>query len=446
MTYLAITDHQTTINFNSDGILLERYVPTWSNEGNITETIEIAITGSTVSEIVDKIRAIEKAITTSQHYQDNRLGKQWYIQITPNDMTTVLESPIYSGRVVLSDNALRWPLRNKRVRAGVVIERANWWEKTTEEEIPLTNGNGSGVTGGINVFNCNDGSGTTPNKRNNYVEMSNLGGELPARCRIEIVNWYNSSSRLYNIWIGKNAFSNPSSFTHVIEGESASYGGTNMSGSFSGGYTRLFTWSGDAKAYIAQWSLAPSMLEAGGGRWFKVYAALTNTLDNIYMQLKLTFPSGVPLTILQQDQEKLVNTNYKFSELGTLQLPPWLEDITGLYPIDLTLFARKTGGGSFGIDFLYFMPAEGFLLLSPKGYGLAYLTRVVYDGMNEVVYSDWWSPSGKASHYMRYGADLLLEPGITNRLYFQQSCNTGDINIDRLIRVRVYYKARYGTI
>ena len=445
MTYLAMTDRTTTINLNGDGIVLSRYVPASGGVENVTETIEVWLTGSTAAAVMELLRRIERALSVTAQYSDNRIGKQWYLLIQPTGMTDTLESPIYGGKVVMGENALRWPLGNKRMKIGIVVERAGWWEKTTEDEVSLSNGNGSG-TGGINVYNCNDGSGTAPNKRNNYVEMSNLGGDLPARCRIEMTNLYNSESRLYYVWIGRNAYSSPATFTHVIEGESASWGGSNISGSFSGGYTRVFTWSGNAQANVGRWALAGSMLQAGGGRWFRVYGALTNVLGSLYVQCKLTFPSGVPLTVLGQDYERLIDTNVKFAELGTLQLPPWLEDMTSLYPLDLSLYARKSGGGSFGIDFLMFMPAEGFMLFSPRGYGLAYLTRLVYDGMKGVVYSDGWTPSGKVAHYMRYGDEIMLEPGMTQRLYFQQSGNTGDIDIGRKLSVRVYYKKRYGTI
>lgn len=446
MTYLALTDHTTTINLSGDGNYLYSYMPSPGGTERVTETIEVGMGGSTAAEVLEGIRDVEQALRLTRQYDENYEGKQWYLQFQPNGASEVLESPVYGGRVEVNRNALRWQLENKQVSVGIVVERAGWWEGTSDVEVGLTNGNGTSVTGGINVFNCNDGSGISPNIRNNYVEISGLNGDMPARCKIEMTNMYNSSTRAYNIWVSRNAFSNASSFGHVIEGESASSGGSNAAGSYSGGYTRVFTWSGDAQTNIGWWALSASLLESCGGRWFKVFGALSNILDPVYVQVKLTFPSGTPLTVLGQDGEVLLDGVHKFAELGTIQLPPWLVDMSDLYPLDLSLYARKSGGGTLGIDFLYLMPAECFAVFKPKGYGLAYLAKLVYDGINGVVYSDGWSPSGKVAHYMRYGSEIELEPGITQRLYFEHDSTTGSADIDRKLIVRVWYRARYGTI
>jgi len=449
MTYLAITDGSTTISLVSDGIYLVDFVPRYeAGAVRITDSIDLRITATNQQNLLNTIRNIESILELSRSYHDNYQGKKAYLLYKPEDNATLVRSPIYNGRIVLGSGATHYKLTNLNLDANLIIERAPYWEYYDLITLTLSNPNGTG-SGGINVFNCNDGSGTVPNKRYNYVQIdaSNVTGNLPAPAVITVINGYDDSARLNEIYISHNVFSNPSSFQHTLEGERASYGGSNVSGSgYSGGYYRNITWTGDAQALIAYWQLPSNVITYGGGRWFKVFAALASTpASGTYIQSKITFPSGTPLTVIQEDQEILL-PNSKFVEIGTFQLPPWLIEQSNLYNLDLVLHGRKTGGGQIAIDFLYFMPAEGFALWKPRGYGLAYPTSLTVDYIENQAYVEGYSPGGKAAIYMLFGKPVLLVPGKTQRLYFHQIGNTGDVNINRKIIVTMSYRPRYGTL
>ena len=60
---------------------------------------------------------------------------------------------------------------------------------------------------GLTVYNTNNGTGTAPNKRVNYVGIAgaNVAGSIPTPPRIEITNTYSSgTTRLSNFWIGRS--------------------------------------------------------------------------------------------------------------------------------------------------------------------------------------------------------------------------------------------------
>ncbi|MEM4234925.1 MAG: hypothetical protein QXU75_07235 [Candidatus Methanomethylicaceae archaeon] len=450
MTYLALESGSTLIDLTSDGMYLVDYVPRYSfGEKISTETIDVRFGGASVSAIASKIRAIEMSLLLAKAYQDNRQGQPCYLIYQPANGLPTVRSRVVGGQIILGDRATHYKISNLNMDAGIIIERENYWEATAETEIPLTNGNGTNVTGGINVLNCNDGSGTPPNKRNNYVQIAStaISGNLPAPAKIVVQNNYDSPTRLGEIYVSLNVYSNPAAFTHIIEGESAQYGGSNVSSSsYSGGYYRNITWTGDAQAYIANWQIPSGTIANGGGRWFKIFAALVSTPQpGTYVQSKLTFPTGAPLTIIQEDQEILLPSSDQFVEIGTFQIPPWLIDQTLLYPLDLILYGRRVGGGALAIDFLYIMPADSFNLWKPRGYGLAYTTYLTVDYIEKQSYVEGYSPGGKSSIYMLFGNPIELIPGMTQRLYFSQRGVTGDININRKILVRLFYRARYGT-
>jgi len=450
MTYLLLQSGSDTVNLTADGVYLMDYVPRYdSNAESLTESIDVRITGTSSSAIADKIRSIERFFELTKNYYDNRQGVPCYLLYQADSSLPVVQSRLLNGRVIASDKLSHYKLLNKSVDVGLVIERLPFWESFSETELPLTNGNGTNVTGGINVFNCNDGSGSPPNKRNNYVQISgsHVGGNLPAPVRVWLQNLYDSSNRISNLYLSQNVFSNPSSFTHIIEGERAAWGGSNVASSgASAGYYRNITWSGNNQTIIARYSLPSSIISNGGGRYFKIYAALMNSVSNTYIQARITFPSGYPITIIQEDQEILIPTGERFIEIGTLQIPPWLIDQNDLYSLDLSLYGRKSGGGALAIDFLYLMPAESFVLWKPRGYGLAHTTQLTVDYIEDQSYVEGYSPGGKASIYMLFGKPITLIPNRTQRLYFQQSGDTGDLDINRKILVRVFYRARYGTL
>lgn len=443
---------ETTVVLNAaNGYYLLEYTPASASSANnaltttVTETLSFLFTGTTQAAIEEKIRAIEQIFRLTEQYRDNLRGKQLWLYFQPDGANDMLRSPIVSGRVTPDKSALDYSWGLKKIKVALIIEREAWWETTTDEEVPLTNGNGTEVTGGINIFNCNDGNGISPNKRDNYVEIASgaIGGDLPARFRLEITNTYDVSNRLSNLWIGHNVFSNPTSFPHVIEGESATYGGSNVSSSsYSGGYARQLTISGSSQGLLAYWALSSTLLGNAAGKWFKIIAVLTNTPPSgTYIQAKLTFPSGSPLTPVMQDQEIGLMSNMKIQELGTLQLPPWLVDTTSLYPLDLTLYGRLTGGGTITIDYMMLMPVEGLRLLRPQGYGMPYGYKLVDDGINDLLYVS--VAEAKAAYYMELGDRLFLEPNRAQRLYFLMNEVLGDVPIMRTATVRLYYRRRY---
>lgn len=444
---LTLQNDIDTIALNSSPSIVLNYVPEYSLSGVVTETIEILLRDTAVN-MRAFVERIEKALVLADGYTRDRHGKRlWLLYQHASGMMPTLRSPVLRGRVELDRGTQRIGWTSKSVKLAIIIERESWWEETTDTAVPLTNGNATRTTSGINVYNCNDGSGTPPNKRHNYVEIlgSDISGNIPGACRLEMTNKYNDSSRTYDIYVAQNVFA-PSSLAHIIEGESTTFGSAISNSGCSGGAYRQLTWSGDSQVIIALYNLSSSFVSDAKGYYYKIFCRFASTpQSNTYLQAALTFPQNAPVTVLQQSPEVKLSLE-TLQEIGTMQIPPWLVGQSDLYPLDLTLRARRSGGGTLNIDYIMFCPLNGYRAYIPQGYGLAYDTRLVDDGIADALYTDGWTPSGKTSHYSAVGERLMLHPSVTQRLYFLQANGTGGSEITRVLNIKLYYRARYGTI
>jgi len=323
--------------------------------------------------------------------------------------------------------------RIQRNAAPITLQftRVNYWEGA-ETAVPLTNLNGSNNITGLNVYNRNDATGTAPNRKCNYVTIagSSITGELPAPFRVEMVNNFNNTVRLGTLWMTQNVHSNPLSLDPNLAG-----------------YANIIE-SGSAKTKTKYWTLSTATLNACSGQWFKIMGGIATThIDqSTWYSTALYFPSGGTDLIMLQKSEEVAVTRDGIHDLGTLQIPPWnvgLEDQTS---IDLVLYVRKTGGFWSELSFAQLWPVTGFRELEPQGYGAAYGVRIADDGMNDTVWTDGWAGGGRAGHYIGLGERGALVPGRDQRLWFLQTGITGDIDAERVLSVKVFYRPRRMTI
>jgi len=232
----SLTDGTTTISLTTSGIMLENYgmaAPQSELDQpapvSVTDTVDIYISGATGAAVQTAARALDALLAQAIRRRAERTGPRVYVQAQLDSDTGVWRSELLNGRMELQEDALAvWA--NKLARGTLYLERVPYWEGP-ETGIPLANGNGtwdgSSATG-LAVYNCNDASGTAPNKRNNYVQIAAnaVGGNLPAPVQLELTNNTGSSVTYYEIFCANNAFSAPSSFGHVLQAESAVVSGS----------------------------------------------------------------------------------------------------------------------------------------------------------------------------------------------------------------------------
>jgi len=442
MRLILKSDVGTTINLHQSGcILLDGYYPETTNlDEHITESIDVRINGAYAT-IQAKLRDINRMLVYASENKIGPLGV--WLEFAYDDSDELWRSRVYGG-LIDYDGQMSYRLKRSHLKIGLILERDGFWEGP-EAQIPLTNGNGTNNITGLNVYNCNDGEGASPNKRHNYVEIgaASVGGDLPAPIRLEMTNNFDSTSRLNCVWLSHNQNAYPALFQHILEAEDAVYGGSVIDDpNYSAGKYSTFTWADDNLSNRARWILDKTYLNRANKRWFKIIAIFKFPIaSGIRLQCKITFPSGTPLTEVASSQE-VISTTSLIQEIGELQIPPWLLSSGDLSAVDLSLYARKTGGGSLNIDFLQISPVDAFRVLVPRGYGAAYTIRVVDDGIDDQIWTDGWADGGKTGHYTSIGNRIKLFPGTVQRIYFLMNSTSGGMVIDRTLSVKAFYRPR----
>jgi hypothetical protein len=464
MMLLRITDGTTTINLTGGPITLQEYTPkepdfstvefvaeTMADGGellaltsrNVTEQAQVTIVGATQDDLRAQVQGLERLFAEATERQRQRSGTRVYVEFRPDESGDVYRSEILYGKVALSTRAgLNW--RYLGIEAAGIWRRRYYWEGP-ETELPLSNGGGSGLYGRT-IYNHSDGG----SGHNNWVHIAaaDVLGVAPAPLRLQVTNNYNVSARLYDLIVAQNVNASPATLAPVLEGESAAYPttGNATDATCSGGSYKSITWAGNSETLVARWTLDANMLAACQGQYFRVLArTLVPPAAGTLVTMRITFPAGTPLTLVAAAPETELSSSGYLHDLGVLQIPPWLAGANFLAPVDLTVYGRRTGGGTLALDYLHLIPLDAYRVLTPRGYGTPYGYRLVDDGMDDQVWTDNGAGSA-AGYYLGLGQRVAVWPGRDQRLYFLMRNDGGRAEIERTASVRAFYRPRRVTV
>lgn len=434
-----------TLNLQAGGYrVLDGYYPRAGTDDvtPVVETIDLWVSGTNGADLDSKIQALTKALTYAKRNQNGAGGA--YFNYAVDESATLARSRILGG-VVTYNEALTRNRKFTRAHAALTIERQPFFEEALTQ-LPLTNLNGSNNTAGLKVFSCNDGTGSVPNKRCNYVEINgpNVKGDLPAAVRLELTNTYASEHKLGNIWIG-HGWQPSANLITCLEAESAAGKTGTGDGSSSGGQYVLQALSAGSVAQF-KWTLSAAQLTAANGEWFHALPRLMiGNMTNYQFQLK----------IVSEDQTvwesgwAAPDVNYALAirDLFTFRLPPWLAKTSAPAALDLVLEVVAAQSINLYLDCLFLLPASHWQFVSRGFVTINQNDRVILDGLEGLYYRDTGSGSGRVGLPKPAGTPILLEPGKTQRLHFLMHSWTGNIaEIGRSLSVKAYYRPRRRTI
>lgn len=416
----------------------------------VTDRVEVWIEGSSGTVRLSMLNAIQAALDYARGHQQ-RQDCAWF-NFGIDETATVFRTKIIEG-VVLYNARLLAHWRRGRVKVEIIITHEPFWEGP-ETQIPLTNVNGTNVTSGLKVYNCNDLVGTAPNKRANYVEIaaSAISGDLPAPAKLTLLNNYNNSANLYDIWIGHN-FTDPANALWNLEAEDASGGTPVVDAACSGGDKSTVSLSSDAELDLLTWSLSSVMVSAAKGKYVH---ALMRVVGSASISMYWTIRWRVKLkwgvtTIWQSEQVQPSDLRaLGLRDLFEFRLPPWLEGMGSLDALSLVLTGQRTDETVIedsSIDYLQLLPADGFRYITSNGYGVAYNSRAIDDGINGQTYRDNGADAARVGIFSTYGEPIQLEPNKLQRLYFLMHSDTyGEAEIARTLSVKASYRPRRRTL
>jgi hypothetical protein len=426
---LKLTDGTTNVTLTSTPFNVREYQPRAGrhDDAQVAETIEVRITDGSVPNNLAELRVINRLLTQAAERQKNRTLPKVYLTFKESASGSEYRSEIYQGRAEWNSSAMDRSYWAEDLQfARVYIERANWWEGP-EAQVPLSNGNGTANITGLNVYNYNDGTGSSPNKRHNYVDIAaaSVAGDLPAATRLELSNTYNVDSRqLRDVWIGQSCL-NHSTLAHWLP-------------SVEGEVTLSLA---DNPYTVETWALATAQIDAAAGRQFKIlvcFASSANTNCRYQVEIRrgalvlwssAWFQLGTDRTMLIHD-------------LLSLHLPPWLQGMTGLADLDLRIRAQaKTVPQIISLTYIQLTPLDGWRHLTVGT--CDYLRRLVDDGIEDRLYTDDGAGVVKEGSYAGLGEAIMLRPGIDQRLIFLQHTTVFNAAYpDQTLSVKLFYRPR----
>lgn len=434
----------TTYTLSGDGatILGCRYFPSTpvGEDERVTETCTLTLDG-TAAAVRGTVQAIRLGLLGAARRAKLGYGDDVFVLYTAASGEEEYRSRVYGGKLVWPENVDRRRLGGP-VEVGLIWDRNGYWEDVDLVELPLTNGNGTAVTGGLGIQNHDDATAG----HDNYVEIDdgNALGDLPGALKIELTNTIGASQDYGNMWVGHNFGDEP--LNRILEAEAGSGGVNTASAAASGGFYRALTVPTSYSAAIWDFLLSNTELDAFGGRPAALLARFQSSpTSGITMHWRLTNSSvevyRSPEVVLGLSQLQLT---------GVLRLPPALRLMEDMSSLQLSLYARHASGTTLNLDFVQLTPTDGFRRL----YTLASSPSVSFPnggvlGMDDSDGEDrlYWFDGGK--YYPLWSAEgvpLRLEPGKTQRLYFLHDEQGYGSVIGDTWSVRAWVRARRSTI
>lgn len=435
---LRFTDGVTTVDLQTSPWLGVTYLPTPGafDETEVTESAVVVLEG-TAAAIRSAVQALEMLLRAAWQRQ-RKTGARVYVEFRPLDSDGWFRAEVLDGAVTWSSNPSKRRLTGSTntVEVAVSFTRVNGWDGA-EVELQLSTSNQAAATGGRAIVNHDDG-GTG---HDNWVQIasSQVAGDLPGPCRVQLTNTVGSSRTWTKLILALNTMSDPASWVHMLEGESRSSGGTvSADATASNGQLVEMLLSGSSVTML--WSLSSTQMQRSRGRLFRLLARIVGTTGTITATAEIRAANGS--NVLWRGEPATITGYGGLIDLGAAPLPPGGYNASyGGVSLALTL----TGTGIAEVDFVQLTPLDGYRMLTLLA-ACANSDIVVDDSAEGLSYV--LSGSSVLPYVSAVGAALLLQPGVTQRLIVlaEGGAVFDPAPIDDAWTVRVWHRPRRLTI
>ena len=441
---VSITDGTTTFALSGNvTAMLQNYAMATPSTGDqsVTETIKLAIVGSTPAAMQTNVATLERLLQQARQRRTRNVGPFVYLVVQLISDAAAWRSRILDARLELSETSLAvWG--NAICECSLLIERAPYWEGALTQ-LPLTNGNGTNNTSGLKIYNCGDSTGTSPNKRDNYVQVAanDVTGSLPAPVRLELTNTIGSSIQFSALYAATNAFADPQNFAHIQEAESIIVSGSLSAldaSLHSGGYYVVNSIVG-AGTLTIQATLSAALLAKCAGQDFHILQRTSNFPAG-YVRASVYDAAGN--AAIRHGDEIAASVASNLYDLGVLSLPPG--GYSSAYgALRMVTRWRVSGSTDVQTDYWALFPTTGFRRLQAIA-DVVNNATVVDDPIEDRAFV--LSSGAELPYIVRRAGPVMVWPGQLQRVYFLWAGNSGISTITQTMTVKAYYRPRRVTI
>lgn len=408
----SLTDNSTTISLTASGVSVLRYdiqppdmrqmdAPiggdgnelTRPSYQNVTESIEILISDSTIANVRAKGNAIEVMLGKARDSRRLLTLARIYIQAQISGESDTWRSEILAGRLTWIDAIDGVPKLN--ARATLVITRRYYWEGP-ETAIELASALDTTATTDPVRF-TNDQPGASDYRNHFDAQGGFLTTHLPTPLKLRLTNTEAGAQTIRNLYVCNTAFYGASS-NLIVAGTAneLAHGASYTTGS-----------SSNLLAY--QFDLPDTVVASWGGRYARILVGFDAAFDG-YMQSGLAISNG-GVTTYRNEQ---VQAGDRLLDIGAVPIPPG-RDMPNPAGVSINIWAQKTGGYTTNVRYIQMTPIGEGLFRRIFNIGeLAQTWSIVDDGILGTTYlTDGAGDSYIGVHAFQSPVDYF--PGMLNR-------------------------------
>jgi hypothetical protein len=441
---ITLSDGTTTANLHA---LTATFVEArgWQFAGGggaeeVGESLDLVMTAPLTGTQAAAVTTLQAAVATIERLLDSArrraatgIGDAVYLTVQLDSEASAWRSEVTDGRLDMLDAADR--LHTRRLRATLGVTRFNYWEYAANDiELQLSANGQAAATGGRTVTN-------TATALWVQIAAAQVTGSLPTPLRIELQNTSGASRTFADVHLALNVDNNPTGFTHYIEGEAATSGGTTVaSAPSSGDNMRSVTVNTSAEV---TWTITASQVQDAGGAPFLLLARLQSLTGAVAIRPELRY--GATVIWRAHQARTFTRTTPQLAVLGMIPLPPIDWDSASNGALTLALVFESAASRTVGIDFLALFPSAptNYRLLTMLGASVPNSSYVIDNAV-----AGWAAARIGGFDFpvaSPRGLPLMLRPNAVQEVYILQQTTT-DMATTDTFSVRAYYRPRRQTL
>jgi hypothetical protein len=260
----------------------------------------------------------------------------------------------------------------------------------------------------------------------NYVDTYGIKGDVPAKTRITVVNDSGGSVNSPVAWVGKRSQTTPYFNVMALDSSDGTMGTETVNASYSDGEYKTYTAAVSAIWQVMERWDAPQFgpdIDRYAGKYMLI--AVGDSFDtSVYFKMLYKFYGVTTI----QETPPVVGSGTDIQELGIMEIPPGYFGGSGLTFTDnefsLEVLNTSAYEQTFIIDYLMFVPVDGYRVLVQRGYsspdGLGFSDDNMDADSVYTWYQDYESDYYYISPEVSYGLGdkIRLDPAKRERLYF----------------------------
>lgn len=413
------------------------FSPVFAEADPVEDALELALEG-TPAQIAASLASLDKIQQRVTAYSQGGYLKPQCLRFQPAVDEEYFYAPISDLHFEFNSGGYVTH-RTGSLRVILHFTRPNHFD-ADQVELPLTNRNGSGVTGGISLLNHTDYH--AGHDSSVLIAPEDFESALPAPIRFELENTFDGEV-LKDILVG--VYHHPTNdeddifFLQAVDMQGGSQYYT--ADAINECYCTL-SWSDTDWTALCIWTLPNADVQLYAGQAYRPVLHLFNAhaYEDLYLKIKLQKSNNV----LWAGDAVFADPSYQYLLFPPVRIPPH-QLLGDLLPhhVDLVVYGQHEGSEEYTLDVdqLLLLPLDASA--SFLGFFDMYQDDLLIDDSFRDLHNVHYGANGAETvAHLRQGGPLLITPGEYNRIFFVLANGENQVDILRTATLKAYYRKR----